>query len=406
MNTDPPDPRRGQVRSLEAARTDHLVRRLRSKLMAYLRDDETEISVGWGMVRFFPPELFDEVEPEARSLAVDWLAFVFPGEWRIPLARQLAEDDASLSQEERATLNAWADRAAPGFFRVESVSGRQARLIRLPDDAPFAVRGVRGGVLTPGDLLVTWLLPTGPAYYLGIETAFVDGELTDGLRHILQVEMELLRRQQPRATWDDLYRTSWPRIVWAVGVLANDADVFRIHAPPGPSVLWDGRPVPDAPPWWERTAEWARGLAETSVPVHEEPGDGIERLWWDAALTLRPKQERTAASWTAAVVYAFRRYVLGDPTVTQAEVAEQCCVSPATVGNRSRQIVKALGLEPFDLRYVDLLARDVRILWEVHCIGALGSPALYGGMDVAKMSPEDKLLLHAVLRDMLRYLNE
>nr|PZN70974.1 MAG: hypothetical protein DIU55_10010 [Bacillota bacterium] len=401
MENKPPDARRGQVRSLAEVRTDHLVRDLREKLEEFLRGSAAEDAVGWGLARFFPRDLFQEVDPEVEALALDWIAFVFPNEWRMPLARELVESDPGLTPAEQEMLLAWADGARPGLFRVESASARQAELIRIPDGRRFTARGLQDP-LRPGDLLATWLLPAGPVYYLGLEPMLVDPDLAAGLDHVLQVEMEILRRQRPLATWDDLYRDSWPRIVWFLGLVGSGADVFRIQPPPGPSAVWDGRPVADAPAWWQETAEQVRGYAECHARIPEEHGDGAERLWWDAALTLRPKYA-SPDGWAAGVAYAFRRYVVGDPTVTQGDVAREFGVSAATVGNRSRQVVKALGLEMYDLRYVDLLARDVRVIWEVDCIAALSRP--FGGMDVSTMSPEDKLVLHSFLRSLAERLN-
>jgi hypothetical protein len=139
--------------------------------------------------------------------------------------------------------------------------------------------------------------------------------------------------------------------------------------------------------------------------IPEEPAAGAERLWWDAALALRPKQARPE-SWAAGVIYAFRRFVLGDGTVTQAEVADQCGVPVSAVGNRSRQVVKALAVQPFDPRYVDLLAPDVRVLWEMHCLASVGSAGPLTEADVFKMSPESLLALHRMLREMSRYLRD
>lgn len=404
MNTDRKD-RRGQVLSLAAARADHLARSLRTKLGEYLEGDETAETVAWGLARFFPEEMFDEnLEPEVLSLAIDWLAFECIPPWGSTLAYRMAMKHPSLSLSERDTLRAWAGGAKAGFFRVEQVSGREARLVRIPDGATFVARTVDAAA-DPGDVVMTWLLPTGPCYHFGLHVAFLANSVVDDLRHVLQVEMELLRRQKPLATWDDLYRTLWPRVIWYLFLLGNGADVTRIQAPPGPSVLWDGRPIPGAPDWWEQMALWVRSYAGSGAPGADPVADGAERLWWDAALALRPRYPRLE-SWLAGILYVFRRHVLGDHTVTRAEVADECGVTVSTVAYRSRQVAKALGVRPYDLRYVDLLATDVRVLWEMNCLVGFGPPVADPGLDVRRLSPESQLALHRMLRDMAKHYRE
>jgi len=404
MRTDQPDPHHRKVLSLATARADHLAQTLGPKLREYLQAEQVAEDVAWDLTRCFPIELFDELEPEIQELAADWLAFEFVTHVGDTLAQRLALHGPSLSPDERDTLIDWNDGAIPGFFRVDAVSGREVRLTRLPDDAPFVARTL-GAAVRPGNLVVTWLLPTPPVYHFGTHAAVLDGGLAGGLRHLLRVEMELLRRQRPNVTWNDFYRTSWPRIIWYLLFLVDGDEVGRIQAPPGPPVLWDGRWIEGAPDWWEQVAYWVRASAQQCGRIPEEPADGAERLWWDAALALRPKQDRPE-SWAAGVICVFRRYILGDGTVTQADVASQCGVSLSAVGNCSRQVVKALGVQPFDPRYVDLLAPDVRVLWEMHCLAALGATAPFGGADVSKMTPDSLLALHRMLREMARYLRD
>lgn len=393
----------GKVRSLASARTDHLAWTLRDRLRERLQGEQAAATVDWGLARFFPEEIFEELEPETCTLAADWLAFEFLALYGGSLAQEMAEDDPTLTADERAVLLAWAEGAVPGFFRVMEASEREATLSRIPDEVPFVARTL-GATVAPGNVVMTWLLPTGPALHFGLHTALLDERLTDGLRHVLDVEMALLRRQRPRASWDDLYRGLWPRIIWYLFLLGNGADVTCIKAPPGPSARWDGLPVEGAPDWWREVATAVRLHVDAVARISENPPDGAERLWWDAALALNPRRSRPDG-WVAGVLYVFRRYILGDSLVTQAEVAGECGVSVATVGSRARQIVKALGAAEYDLRYVDLLAPEVRILWELHCLGSIGS-LVYGGSDLSSVPPETRLALHSMLREMSRRLRD
>lgn len=403
MSTDQRGSSHGKVCSLASARADRLARSLRSKLRDYLQSDEAAEGVGLGLARFFPEGLHEELEPDTWRLAADWLAFEFMAPLGNNLALQMA-GGPSLSPAERAALVAWTEGAVPGFFRVEEVARREARLTRLPDQLPFVARTL-GAAVRPGNVVMTWLLPTESVFHFGLHTALLADGLAGGLCHALAVEMALLGRQRPQATWNDLYRTARPRIMWYLFLLGSGADVTRIQAPPGLSVLWDGQPVEGAPDWWREVASWVRTCSDMDARIAENRSDGAERLWWDGALALRPRKANPQ-SWLAAVLYVFRRYVLGDGTVTQADVAAACGVPASAVGRRSRQIVKALGVQPFDLRYVDLLDADVRALWEIHCLSALGSGLVRDLVDASALSPETQLAIHRMLRDMARRLRD
>lgn len=394
----------GKVRSLASARTDHLAWTLRDRLRERLQGEQAAATVDWGLARFFPEEIFEELEPETCTLAADWLAFEFLALYGGSLAQEMAEDDPTLTADERAVLLAWAEGAVPGFFRVMEASEREATLSRIPDEVPFVARTL-GATVAPGNVVMTWLLPTESVFHFGLHAALLADGLAGGLCHALAVEMALLGRQRPQATWNDLYRTAWPRIMWYLFLLGSGADVTRIQAPPGLSVLWDGQPVEGAPDWWREVASWVRTCSDMDARIAENRSDGAERLWWDAALALRPRKANPQ-SWLAAVLYVFRRYVLGDGTVTQADVAAACGVPASAVGRRSRQIVKALGVQPFDLRYVDLLDADVRALWEIHCLSALGSGLVRDLVDASALSPETQLAIHRMLRDMARRLRD
>jgi hypothetical protein len=121
----------------------------------------------------------------------------------------------------------------------------------------------------------------------------------------------------------------------------------------GRSLLAEG-----APESWqavhEKLAAWASGWTWDSR-------QRLLRLWVDAAEALEPKVGK-AEPWAAAIAYLYRAKVFGE-NVTQTEIAEQFETSASTVGTKGREITAALGLEPWDDRYADVLSPAWRTQW-------------------------------------------
>lgn len=366
------------VVSLEAVRVDSTFGDLWDKLGKFLAGRASGDDVADGFLRFFVTTP-DEADKETGLLAMDWVAFAYRTADGSTFAERLAAAGKGLSDQEREMLRAWAA-SAPGFFRVDAADGADLSLSRLPDGQAFPVRAP-GSKLAPGDLCHAWLLPVHSTHRFGYLVQDIDPDALPPLMHLVEVEMELFRRQRPAATWAELYREHWPRLTDAFTLAAVDGEsVLRIAAPPGPSVLSDGTVPPGADPKWVEVGR----LIEQAVARDEdwfEPQDtqGLLRLWWDGALTLRPRTGRPEG-WAAAVLYLYLRDVLGD-MVTQADVGEMLGVSAGTVGSRSRELAAVLQLQPMDPRYVDLMEPLVREYWRTTCLGAIYEGGMPGGLE-------------------------
>lgn len=369
-----------QVRSLVGVRSDRLAQTLRAMIGGYLYGSDVSFQTAQGLALFDPdPDLEDEEALDATAeAALDWVAFVHLPQVGEPLAARLWAA-GWLNQEQREILEGWSS-AVPGFFMVEGIEQGQVVLRRLPDGRSYSVSD-RRILQEPGDMLAAWLLPVHSTYVCGFCIRQISPETAEPLKHMLSVEMALFKRQHPDADWDELYRACWPRLVNYINLaMLAEADVRRITPPPGPALRWDGRPVANAPGWWAEVARLVRCFADPGSPWPHREQDGAERLWWDAALALKPAAGQPEG-WAAGVVYLYRRLVLDDREMTQAEVGRMLGVSAATVGHRSRQMETVLAVEGLDHRYIDILHPRLRITWDMFCTIAAGGSLAFLSID-------------------------
>lgn len=370
-----------RVRSLAGVRNDRMARSLRAMISDYLYSPDVSFEMAKGLALYDPdPDLEDDESMDATAEAAqDWLAFFYLPHEGDPLADQLSAA-GYLNEEQREIAAGWSE-PVPGFFSVEGMERGLVVLRRLPDGRTYTVSDARI-LQEPGDMLAAWLLPVRSTYVCGLYIREIWPEAAEPLKHMLSVEMELFRRQRPAATWDELYRVCWPRLVSYIdlAIFADDA-VRQIAPPPGPALRWDGRPVAGAPDWWAEVARLVRCFADPGTPWPDRERDGAERLWWDAALTLQPESGQPEG-WAAGVIYLYRRVVLGDREITQAEAGRMLGVSAATVGQRSRQIVAALAVEGLDHRYIDILHPRLRATWDMYCRAAVGGGLAFLAIDL------------------------
>lgn len=357
------------VISLEAARADSLFREVWDKLTDYMASPAMEETVSKGFDRFFASPLSDEEEEEgAANLALDWVPFAYRTPVGLTPCEMYAASAKGLTDQQRALVRSWSA-SAPGFFRVDAVSGRACELTRLPDGRAFSAQ-LGGTSLKAGDLISAWLLPVLDTHRFGYLVQHVERHVLDPLMHLVTIEMELLRRQRPGATWDELYREHWPRVIDAVTMAVVEGEKARqITLTPGRAVLADDS-APVAAGWPE--VEALIRQAETLWDEWIDPDDvaGALRLWRDGARLLRP-QVRGAHGWAAAVLYLYLRVVVGS-AATQAEAADRFHASTATVSKHSRTLAEALQPSEFDPRYVPLMNPFVRMEWRRYCLEAMG----------------------------------
>lgn len=361
------------LRSLTDARVDCLARELKDRLSVYLHSPAVTAEMDRAMVVFFIELAFTNrrLPPQLVEMALDWIAFAHrTRDDGAVLCSRFAHGVKGLSDDEQAVLAAWSH-SSPGYFIVEAVEAGHVHLRRLPDDRAFTVRAP-GTSLRPGVLISAWLLPVLSTYCFGFHWAELSAWRVEPVRHLLQVEFAILQRQRPGVTWDELYRLSWPRL-YEVHLLTSEerGNISRIAPPVGPSVCWDGGAIPDAAPWWHQVPMLLRRELENVSPEGSTAVDGATRLWWDAALALRPKMARPQG-WAAGIAYLYRKEILCEDQIRQAEVAVDFGVSADTVRTRSRQVASALGVVSRDERYVDLLNPQLRLDWFMYCATAAG----------------------------------
>lgn len=363
---------RQEVISLAAVRTDNLFRDLWEKFSKHMGREETSEEVAKGFARFFVIPMDDEDTEEAEEIAEwakDWVAFAYRTDDGTTLCERVAKQGKGFSDQEREVLRTWAE-SAPGFFRVEGVTGDEYHLHRLPDGKAFTVRAP-AMTLEPGDLISAWLLPVLSTYRFGYLVQDIGAEAVDPLMHLVDIEMALLQSQRPGGSWDELYREHWPRLsdAFALAVTRGE-DVLRIPRQSGPSVRWEG----DEPPYESSKVEEVGLLVQQALISMDDtflPDDiaGAVRFWKDAVLTLRPRIVRPE-SWAAGVIYTFLTHVLEEET-TQTDVAEELQVSVSTVGARSRELVAALDPAWLDPRYVWLMSPYIRMQWQQYWVQTL-----------------------------------
>ncbi len=344
-----------EVISLQAVREDRLYEGLMDGLLAFSSDLPPEEGMADGVVRYFGGPGPDQPTEAELMEPMDWVHFGY----RSPatgttLAERMAGEVKRLSEQEREMLRTWATGAIPGLFVVLSVGPKEVRLRRLGDAAQEYVVNEPWDGLETGDLVAVWLLP-GP---WGLRFGFYQGVLqaeVGHLEHLLHEEMSLLRCQRPTATWADLYRANWPRLIDAAS-LAGEFGEACLQIRYQTSRQIQGEPQPD--PIYQDVAS---RLTETLLEIgaHAEEAAGARRLWWDAVHALRPRIQKVEP-WVGAVVYLLFNavYTSGE---TQAETAELVGTSAGSVGSRSREIREALNLQLWDPRYADLLGFGTRI---------------------------------------------
>ncbi|HYG58881.1 MAG TPA: SEC-C domain-containing protein [Symbiobacteriaceae bacterium] len=345
-----------QVISLQALRETRTYDGLMDRLLqsaALSPEDESVMEV---VFRFFggPPE---GVEEEDLDLTLDWAVFtyIWP-EHGTTRCEYFAETSGDLSDEERAVVAGWA-KASPGFFRVVSAGSREMSLLRLGDMRHFTVNG-SAGAYKPGEFLMAWLLPVPSGFRFGVTVSPLPPGIDRSLERLVRAEYGLLRRQKPDATWDELYRELWPRLVEDVGIAMGYGDSLPDVDTAGPAV--QGAPTADF-----RYVAVAHRLVGVLKQADMEASEiaGVLRLWWDAAHALRPRLMKVEP-WVGAVIYLYGR--TGGPfSPTQAELAAALGTSASSIGGRAQEMDAALQVSLTDPRYVDLLEPTVRMVWRL-----------------------------------------
>ena len=363
---------RAEVISLQAYREAQTYRRLLADLGRHLSDADQGEEIGTALSRFMgSPDPLEDLSDEEAEAAEDWIAFAYQSSVDgLTACQRLAAQAEELDPGAREMLQSWTA-AAPGFFRVTQVEPQIVYLSRLPDGRTYQVTADGTG-LRVGELIETWLLPVPSGWRFGFERQVHPSDIPGLLTHLLEVELTLLRRQEPEATWDDLYRQCWPRLsdaaTWAV---VHGESVYQIQVPPGPAVLDGGVGLNDSK--WNTVARLLTTQLEAEQ-MHPDQVRGALRLCRDVASTLGPRSGKPEG-WAAGLYYLFRLDIhFGD--LTQADAGDLFGVSGGTTGTRAREVVDALGVLPLDIRYVDLLDPFVRSLWRFEAIQAMEGDAV------------------------------
>jgi len=346
-----------KVLSLTAVRHDRAYRKLLTDLESYCLDFEEE-ELSWAEDLFYGGETTDAADQERWYPSfTDWLAFSYPTcESGLPPAALFAVQRRD--SLERDLLAAWC-RTRPGFYLVDEV---QPDAVLLRDCVTGAVSPVtmEGAPPTPGALMMGRILPVGDGWRTGYDLSELRGLPWEAYAPVLDAELARMRRAWPEAGWDDLLRERWPLLRGLVGLSGLVVKAGKqMGTPPVPATRSRGltAPPPGAPATWVAVAA---ALAEYGADGFLAFGErqNLQRLWWDAALTLQPKVVRPKP-WAAGVVYAWHHWVT-DEEDTRAEVGEAFGVGPSAVGPRARAVAEAVGLEFRDDRYADPLELSVR----------------------------------------------
>jgi len=353
--------RTAEVISLERVRADRAHEALLERLVRRLGDRKLEQEINVALFRFFggsPPE---DPSEEEMDLPMDWILFgyEFPS-LGSTLCEHFAAHEKGLSSFESEVVAGWTH-AQPGFFHVTEVTEREVHLRRLWGVRPYTVTASGTGLKT-GDLVAAWLLPVSTGFRFGFSLLPLPVEITRPLEHLVREELSTLRRQRPDATFDDLYRLCWPRLLDdAVLAAVKGEELLNVRVVNGPYV--QGSPSSD--PKWTAVAD---RFVEEMQWREALPGEveGALRLWWDVVHVLRPRVTRVE-TWVGGLLYVLCNRVYG-MDMTQGEVAEEVGVSAGTVGARAREIEAALKVERCDPRYVDLLHPLIRTDWHLDCL--------------------------------------
>lgn len=352
-----------EVISLDRFRADRMYETLLDRLASYVGDRRLESEMVSALLKFFggpPPE---DSPDESLEMPMDWAMFGYRSDsFGTTICEHFAAHAKGLTVDERSVAGGWAN-AQPGFFHVAEVNGREVHLRRLWGVQPYVVTASGTGLKT-GDLVAAWLLPVPSGYRFGFALSPFPVEITKPLEHLLREEFSMLRRQRPDVTWDDLYRTCWPRLVDDAMIAVDFGEaLLGVHPATGLSVQGTAKSDPILTAVADRLAQ---ELRQGEAPP--EVVEGALRLWWDIVHALRPRVTRPE-TWVGGVLYVLFNLIYG-MKLTQGETGEQVGVSAATVGARARQIEMALHVEPHDARYVDLLHPLVRAEWRFVCLTA------------------------------------
>lgn len=349
---------REQVVSLDRVRHDRAYRRLLTDLQEYclgLQHRELE----WAEAEFFTAGEDEEELDDADYYAwLDWVGFSY----RLSTTGEsvLASFAAQRSDPtERALLDAWAG-TRPGLYAVAASSDGLQRLRDCVTGEEFRVDMAGSPAPLPGALLEGRLLPVGEVYRPGYVLNETTVELLPHLQPLLEAELVRMRKAEPDAGWDELFRERWPIVrdllMLAAMALEGHAPLHLPPARPGQSL---GRfdPPEGAPIAWGAVADAVGSFLHAGrTPLAAQ--QSARRLWLDATALLNPRVTRIA-TWAAGVAYTFLHHVYQEET-TQAEIAADFGVSVSAVGARAREISAVLTIEPWDDRYVDPLESGVR----------------------------------------------
>ncbi|MDF2627180.1 MAG: tetratricopeptide repeat family protein [Symbiobacteriaceae bacterium] len=349
------------VLSLQHFRDKRTSDALLDRLVTFIGSDKLAHEVAVALPRFLGQRVPAQPKPDERSLPMDWMMFHYrSSDLETTLCEHFARTADGLTPGERDLVSGWAQ-ARPGYFRVNTVGSTEVELCRLGDQQTFRV-DAGGAVMKTGEWVAASLLPVPSGYRFGVSRFAISKEMIPPLEHLLREELGILRRQQPGATWDDLYRTCWPRLVddarWA-----EARGIGLVGIPLRNGRMVQGSPVDD--PRWQTVADLLAKEMHQAGAAPERTQGGL-RLWWDAVHAIRPRVTKVEA-WVGALAYLISGQIYGGQ-ITQDEVAESFGVSATTVGARARQIAAALDLMPGDDRYVDLLDPAVRADWRFDCL--------------------------------------
>ncbi|HYF92778.1 MAG TPA: hypothetical protein VD969_11095 [Symbiobacteriaceae bacterium] len=365
------------VISLGEVRSQRTYEQLLSQLEAFcenLPDNEP-----WSIDQFFGGEPSDQEMEVLQYAFLDWLAFDYRA-WEDgrTVPERLAEggkiDDAA-----RDMLHLWQG-TRPGLYQTVTCLGSGLLLRDCFTGKEFPIQ-VDEGVepMSPDDLVICRILPVGDGFHLAYDVRTTSARGLPMVREAVERELLRMRRQDPEATWDNLFKDRWPLVHDAIaGALAAGSAM--------PLPQWRTPPSAGRVPGnaGKLQHEVARVLWEflTADDVSFLDRQRAMCLWWDAAAALNMTTGRVEA-WAAGAAYAHLHYALSDLT-TQADLSEAFGISVSSLAARARAIVEALGLEELDDRYADPLDPRVRFrsLPESLAVRAVAASAVPSGGEI------------------------
>lgn len=363
------DGSRSKVLSLDAARADRLYVTLMELLESYCVDEVDSAERGRAIQRFFGGDCDLANLPDATADEfLDWFAFSYRTEetGETILERFGAEHQRLTGQSLLPGLY----QSRLGFFTVEAQKGFRHDLVdRLTGER--LTLSLEGDLPAPkGSLFYGRVIPVGDLWRPGFALDAIPPDLFDLLQPLLQVELDRLRLAFPEATWADLLRERWPLL----------RDLMMMRAEHKPINL----AIPSLPPARSTSGESVPGALDVAFALQgysgrigfaQEDTERLVRLWYDAAALLQPRI-RKPETWAAGAAWIFHTQVDELP-LAQADIADEFAVSPATAGQKGRQIAAALGIIPGDDRYADPLAPTERLKRLLETFGPEAMKTLY-----------------------------